>query len=139
MRIRELNQQLFELPTSHPARRFLDSFIQCRAQCVGKELESPSVDQEWVSTHDGAIWHFSKFAYVFLSFDIELDGWLTNAPIRTTSEQQMLNGLGTMRHLLSECKSAAEQENSRKIVDLVVQVEEVVDLWEKCILVRTPG
>jgi hypothetical protein len=139
MKVYELNRPLFELPPTHPARKFLDAFIGCRTICVGRELPSADgtpIEQEWISRIDGNEWRFSKFAYTFLSFDIQLDGWLTGAPKRTESEIEMLRALPMMRALIAECRSAAEETRNDTIMPLVDQVHILLQLWEECILSR---
>jgi hypothetical protein len=37
------NKPIFGFPESHPARRFLEAFLECRSLCVGRELEG--IDQ----------------------------------------------------------------------------------------------
>jgi len=54
------------------------------------------------------MWSYSGFAYMYLSFDIVLDGWLTHAAQRTPDEQYWLDQFPRWRELLGECKSAAE-------------------------------
>src|SRR5690606_5595631 len=131
-----LNREIFSLPESHPARRFLQAFMECRRDCVGKEASDSPIDQEWQSLTDGKLWSYSAFAYRFLSFDIVLDGWLTLAPKRTANEQRWLSELPRWRTLLSECKHAAEFDENRAILPFIAQVLDMFALWERCILER---
>lgn len=89
MRIEDLNRPVLALDDAHPAKRFLIAFIECLENCVGQELglgEDPPIDQQWTSAVDGRTWKFSGFAYMFLAFDIALDGFLTDARHLTASE-----------------------------------------------------
>ncbi len=144
MHVYSINYPLFRLPDSHPAHRFLRAFITCREQCVGREFVLPgddhaSVDQEWYSLADDRTWTFSAFAYTLLSFDVELDGWLTNAPHMTTSEAGVLDRLPYLRTLLGECEAAAVDNRNTEILAIIEQVRNLLDLWENCITTRLDG
>lgn len=135
------NRPIFELPESHAAHRFLRAFIKCRNDCVGKEIPWPeeeqlAVDQEWFSATDSRRWKFSGFAYTYLSFDIELDGWLNDSPTPTAGETSTIEKLPYLRSLLAECKSACIESGNTATLAMVAQVDELFDLWEDCIRVR---
>jgi len=141
MHVFEINRPLFTLPESHPAHRFLRAFITCRSECVGREIVLPNdvheaVDQEWYSTADDRTWTFSAFAYMFLSFDVRLDGWLTDAPHLTESEKGILDKLPYLRTLLTECRTAAVDDKNTEVATMVEQVRGLLDLWENCITAR---
>ncbi len=141
MDVYEINRPLFSLPESHPAHRFLRAFITCRRDCVGREIVLPAdkhdpVDQEWYSISDDRTWSFSALAYTFLSFNVELDGWLTDAPCLTEAEKGVLDKLPYLRTLLSECVAAAIGEKNTEILVMIEQVRGLLDLWETCITVR---
>jgi hypothetical protein len=138
MHIYRVNRPLFSLPESHPAHRFLRQFIKCQQNCVGREIpyrgrEHLAVDQEWFSATDKRMWHFSGLAYMYISFTVELDGWLTDAPAATESEKSTLENLPYLRTLLGECKEACLDNGNTTVLAMVEQVEEVLDLWEFCI------
>jgi hypothetical protein len=94
------------------------------------------VDQEWYSSTDERTWTFSAFAYTFLSFDVELDGWLTGSPRLTESEKGVLEGLPYLRTLLNECETAAAAHKNNEIFDMIEQVRSLLRLWEHCITAR---
>lgn len=132
---------LFTLPDDHPAKRFLNAFVECRQDCVGREIglpgsSLPAIDQEWFSETDQRKWRFSEFAYSFLSFDVVLDGWLTNASELTDSERAILEKLPYLRRLLQECNTAAVHSGNSAVVSCVGRVLEVLHLWEECSRVR---
>lgn len=136
MNVARLNQEIFSLPDSHPARRFLQAFMECRRDCVGKEASDYPIDQEWFSDTDRKSWSYSDFAYKFLSFDIVLDGWLTSSPQRTADEERWSAELPRWRALLNECNNAAECEENYAILPVIAQVLKMFELWEQCILER---
>jgi hypothetical protein len=139
MIVRKLNRPLFSLPDTHPARKFLEEFIACREFCVGKEIGTPSsppVDQDWFSELEQKKWTLSAFAYSFLSFDVELDGWLSSAPQMTQSEIAALGTLPTLKILLSECERQAKLDENIAVLPLLARLNYLFDLWEKCILSR---
>jgi hypothetical protein len=90
------------------------------------------VDQQFVQP-DGRATTFSAFAYEYLSFDIVLDGWLTNAPQMTESEEACLKGLPRLRSMMIACKSQALIDANYRILPCVDQVLELIQLWEECI------
>jgi len=130
--LKSINQPVLALDDLHPAKKFLHAFIECRWNCVGRELgqfEAP-IDQEWKSASDGRVWTFSAFAYGVLSFDIELDGYLTSAPFPTESERWDLQNLPLHRSLMHECAQAARQSGNKDIIELTDEVLEMLSLWE---------
>lgn len=131
MHVRRLNRPLFNLPLEHPARRFLESFIACRKHCVGTELWD--VDQLWYSQSNSRQMSFSGFAYKYLSFDIELDGWLTNAPELTDSERCYLDGIGQLEVLVQECLDAATKDQNAVVVEMCHEVSKMLVNWRECI------
>jgi hypothetical protein len=136
MQIEKLNREIFELPAAHPAYRFLRAFMECRSDCVGLEATEDGIDQEWFSESAQEAWSYSRFAYEFLSFDIVLDGWLTHAAGRTSTEQHWLDQLPRWRNLLHECRSAAVNGHNQSIVPIIEKVCRTLELWEECILAR---
>jgi hypothetical protein len=139
MHVEQINRPIFELPDNHPTKRFLQAFINCYEQCVGRELDWPDqqpIDQCWTSRLDERTWTFSAFAYEVLAFDVELDGYLTAAPQLTGSELDALRNIPTLRTLMHECADAARASENQPIVDLTCVVLEMLDLWEQCIRYR---
>lgn len=141
MQMKTLNREVLQWPKTHPARRFLEAFIACRRECVGREIVIEGsgrkpIDQAWVSATDGATWAFSKFAYTFLSFDLVLDGWLSRARTLTPSETAALRQIPLLRRLMHECKEAALKSGNTDVLALTDRVIEVLDLWEQCIRSR---
>jgi hypothetical protein len=141
MHIHRINRPLFDLPTTHPARRFLEAFIACRSNCVGREIayrgrEHEAIDQTWTSATDARTWRFSHFAYKFISFEIELDGWLSNSPTPTQYENNTLQELPRLRSLMEECREACVVAGNDAVLALTNQVIDLLDLWEECIRAR---
>jgi hypothetical protein len=91
------------------------------------------VDQEWLSGALGRDYSFSSFAYEYLSFDVELDGWLQNAPGLTDSEKAMLAGIAQIEELMAECKTVALAESNSDVVTMCEQVVHMCRLWNECI------
>jgi hypothetical protein len=137
MHVYRLNAPLFELDMRHPARRFLEAFIECRRYCVGKELHG--VDQEWWSPSTNRTQTFSSFAYEHLSFDIQLDGWLSDSPSATASERRVLETIPGIRSLMTECQQAAIDEGNDMVIEMVDRVLHMLELWERCIDARLQG
>ncbi|HVX61741.1 MAG TPA: hypothetical protein VHC19_14095 [Pirellulales bacterium] len=137
MHVRKLNRKILKFPESHIARRFLDAFIGCRRDCVGIEACDDPIDQTWFSAIEAKQWSYAAFAYKFLSFDIELDGWQSDAPEQTESERFFLAQLPRMRELLRECEMAAAADDNRPLMPVIAKVRRMLDLWEQCILERT--
>jgi hypothetical protein len=137
--IKKPNKLLFKLPESHPARRFLEAFISCRLGCVGKEISwngNPEIDQEWYSSTDERVRRFSEIMYGFVSYDIVLDGWLTDAPKLTYLEERADQKWKHLRLLLSECGETARAEGNAAVLAMVDQVRGMVDLWDAQLLAR---
>src|SRR5882672_7714806 len=83
MRDEKYNPLVLALDDSHPAKRFLEAFLDCRADCVGRQHDfngQVPIDQSWTSSTDGRVWTFSGFAYAFLSLDLLLDEFHQSAP-----------------------------------------------------------
>ena len=136
MHVRTINEPLLKLPVEHPARRFLESFIECRERCVGLELPPPvgiGVDQLWHSQIEGKSCTYSSFAYSYLAFDIELDGWLTNASHQTEAENAMLSAIPQIHSLAWECRDAAMADRNQPIVEATENVLEMLQLWKECL------
>jgi len=141
MDVERLNGEILTWPETHAARRFLEAFIRCRRDCVGCEIVFEGsgrrpVDQEWRSSVDGTKWTFSKFAYLFLSFDVVLDGWLSNSPTLTASERESLRQIPVLRQMLFDCQQAALGDGNRQILSLTTCVLHMLNLWEGCISSR---
>lgn len=136
MHVYELNKPIFQFAPDHPARQFLEAFVECRRTCVGRELDG--VDQEWVSGVDGGTHRFSSFAYEWLSFDIELDGWLQQAPGITESEKRMLEAIPRIERFATECKAVAVADNNLEVIAMCDQVFRTTKLWTECIKRRLP-
>ena len=139
MHIESMNRPVLALDDAHPAKRFLSAFIDCRKDCVGYELgfdgQEP-IDQEWWCASGGKVWRFSEFAYKILSFDIELDGVLTNAPCLTESETAAARQLPLYRCLMDECAHAALRDGNNEIAEMTRQVQEMLNLWEEYLSFR---
>jgi hypothetical protein len=132
--IRRKNRRVLKLPGPHPAKTFLSAFIECRFNCVGKELGlggAPPIDQAWQSAVDGKLWKFSAFAYGYLSFDIVLDGYLKKSSRLTESEHFDEQSIGIQRILMHECAAAAAFDGNREIIKLTEQVLNMLELWER--------
>ncbi len=126
MHIRRLNRPLFAFEPEHPARRFLEAFIACLETCLGRERDG--IDQQWTSASDGRRHSFSSFAYTELAFDVQLDGWLTEAGHVTDCEKATLNNIPRLTTLMRECKAAAMAENNSCVVAMCDEVLEVLGL-----------
>jgi hypothetical protein len=131
MHVFRLNKPIFDFLPDHPARRFLEAFVLCRTSFVGRELDG--VDQEWFSKLDERVHTFSSFAYEWLSFDIELDGWLLEAPEITDSERRALERIPWMKNLMAECKAAALVDKNLEIAAMCDHVLHMLELWAECI------
>lgn len=130
MHVKRINRPVFKLDDAHPAKVFLNAFIDCRSNCVGRELGEPPIDQSWQSLTDGKAWSFSAFAYSVLSFDIELDGYLKSSPRLTESEVVDIQQIPLFRALMHECAAAAERDGNQDIVELTDEVLAMFSLWE---------
>src|SRR5262245_23017116 len=143
MHVERLNQPLFLLPREHIARQFLEAFIDCRINCVGREISyrgeaKGPIDQEWFSSTVNEMRRFSDFAYEYLSFDIVLDGWLQGSPNLTNNELADLERIPHMRELMNECEDACLSARNKEVLALVRQVLSTLDLWDRCIRSRLP-
>jgi hypothetical protein len=130
--IKKRNGPILKLKNSHPAKRFLSAFMDCQTDCACQELDFDGqvpIEQEWKSSADGRVWTFSGFIYAFICFDIELDGFLQNAPELTSSETAAAQELPVMRSMMNECADAARQSGNNEIVELTDQVLEMFGLW----------
>jgi hypothetical protein len=139
LHIERLNRPVLALDDAHPAKRFLTEFIECRANCVGRELgsdEDMPIDQAWTSSLDSKVWTFSSFAYRILAFDIELDGFLESAPYLTASETGAARELPIYRSLMHECAEAARQSDNSEILELTDHVLEMLGLWDQYLSFR---
>jgi hypothetical protein len=141
MRMKKINREILAWPERHPARQFLEAFMACRRDCVGREIDfkDPSrvpIDQRWLSPTDGKLWTFSSFAYQFLSFTLVLDGWLSSASAMTDTERMQLHQIPVLRRLMHECEASALKDGNHGIVELVRRVLNLLDLWERCIRQR---
>lgn len=134
MHIRRLNAALFGLDATHPAKVFLEAFIQCRRNCVGRELDG--IDQRWWSTLDQREMQFSSYAYQRISFDVVLDGWLENAPELTQSEQVTFATLPNEVLRMRECRAAAATAGNAAVVELTGQILEMYALWNLALETR---
>jgi hypothetical protein len=146
MRNESLNPRVLALDDSHPAKKFLSAFIECRSNCVGLELDPDEpIDQEWESFTDGRVWTFSGFAYAFLSLDIALDDFHQRFPCPTESNTDWPWDLSRSRSLMRECAQAARQSGNNEILELTDDVLKMLGLWEdylnfrKDMISRTPG
>ena len=136
--IKSINHPVLALDDLHPAKKFLCAFIECRWNCVGRELgqfKAP-IDQEWKSTTDGKRWTFSGFAYRILSFDIELDGFLEGASYLTPSETGAEQELPIYRSLMHECAHAAQESGNNDILELTDEVLNMLSLWDEYLSFR---
>lgn len=137
-----LNREIFSFPAEHPARRFLDAFSSFRRAYIGFELDQQGQaarDQCWTSELDRKEWRLSQFLYRFLSFDVELDGWVKGTDHYTDSEASLLEHLPAMRLLLNECRVSAQRDRNTVAIDVVEETERILGLWEDCIRSRPIG
>jgi hypothetical protein len=131
MRNESLNPCVLALDDSHPAKKFLLAFIECRDDCVGLELgPDEPIDQEWPPVTDGKVWTFSGFAYSFLSLDILLDEFHQSIPCPNEANANWPWNLPRVRSLMHECAQAARQSGNDEILELTDQVLEMLDLWD---------
>ncbi len=136
MHIRRLNEPLFELDEEHPAREFLEAFIECRRLCIGQELPLPfgnGLDQRWWSSIDNKEWTFSGFAYAYLAVDVVLDGWLSSVPYLTESEKLAIERLPRVIALVTECQDAAKADGNDAVLQLAEIAEKALSHWKRCI------
>ena len=134
MHVQRLNAPLFGLGEAHPARRFLEAFIECRRACVGHEFEG--IEQRWWSTLDQRELHFSSYVYQRIAFDVVLDGWLTDLPELTCEEQEVLNSLPAEILRVQECQAAARSAGNSVVIALAQQILDMYKLWVSAIEFR---
>jgi hypothetical protein len=48
MHVYRRNKPIFKFAPDHPARQFLEAFVECGKTCIARELGG--VDQEWISS-----------------------------------------------------------------------------------------
>jgi hypothetical protein len=134
-RFENMNRRILALDDEHPAKKFLTAFIDCRENCVGREIDfgdgEPPVEQDWISTTDGRRWTFSGFAYAFISLEFELDAFATGAPFLYRSERRPRPTLPMLRQLMTECAQAARESDNQEIVELTDMIQNMFDLWEQ--------
>jgi hypothetical protein len=139
VRVESKNRAVLTLDDSHPAKRFVEAFIDCRMSCAGRELDlggQVPIDQAWTSASDGRVWTFSGFIYAFICFDIELDGFLHDVPYLTPSEIAAARELPRLRSMMNECAEAGRQSGNSEILELTDQVLEMLSLWEQYLSFR---
>jgi hypothetical protein len=139
MRVESKNRAVLTLDDSHPAKQFVEAFIDCRMTCAGRELDLGGrvpIDQMWTSASDGRVWTFSGFIYSFICFDIELDGFLQSVPYLTPSEIAAVREIPRLRSMMNECAEAARQSGNGNILELTDQVLEMLSLWEQYLTFR---
>jgi disulfide oxidoreductase YuzD len=137
MHVQKINKPVFNLSNTHPARVFLDQFIECRIACVGKEIAG--IEQEWFSEIKSRKYRFSSFAYEYLSFDIELDGWLKQHEGLTDSERQSILLIPQIEALVDECKMAANNDKNDRILSLCDKIKAMLAAWKDYIAFREGG
>jgi hypothetical protein len=137
-RIHSKNKPILQLPSSHPARRALEQHLECRFQCVGRELGdvAPAIDQEWYSAVRGRNYSFSAFAYEVISFDLILHGWVTHPPELAEDEKWWLDVSPHLRAQIDECLAASEADGNTEIIELVGMVNEWFDLMDESVRLR---
>jgi hypothetical protein len=132
-----LNPRVLALEDSHPAKKFLSAFIECRGNCVGLELDPDEpIDQEWESATDGRVWTFSGFAYTFLSLDLALDDFHQSVPPPTESTATWPWDLPRLRSLMHECARSARESGNNEIVELTDEVLRMFELWDEYLSFR---
>lgn len=139
MRMVRMNRKVLSLDDAHPAKRFLLAFIDCKADCVGRELgsgEEVPIEQAWKSATDGRVWTFSGFAYMFLSLDISVDEYLGKPPSKNELETFTVGTVPLLRLLIQECAQAAQHDGNSEILKLTDQVLKRLDLWEEFLRFR---
>ena len=141
-RIHPVNYPLLrELAPDHPAARALQIHAEARDVCVGKEIDWPDlaivgIDQVWWSEVESREYRFSWFAYMYISYDLFLDGWAESAPEATKSELDFLEELPKIRTLLDECDRAAHAAKNAVILPLLAKAKEFADALEFAVRFR---
>ncbi len=137
MRSEGLNSRVLALDDSHPAKKFLSAFMECRSNCVGLEIDPDEpIDQQWQSVSEDRVWTFSGFAYTFLSLDIDLDDFHQRNPSSTELNSDWPWNVPRLRCLMLECAEAARQSGNDEILELTDQVLEMLGLWEEYLKFR---
>lgn len=134
MSIEDLNDPIYDLDDDHPAKKFLEAFVDCRSNCVGRAIEwddRKPIDQEWQSAIDGRRWKFSGFAYAFISYNILMDGFLQNAPFPVGSEIWAMERMPLLRSMTNECAQAARLDGNTEILELTDEVLDMLHLWDE--------
>jgi len=129
----EINAPVYALDDDHPAKKFLNAFIDCKDDCVGLDYDwdgQEPIDQAWQSATDSERWTFARFAYSFLSLDLILDGFLQHGSL-TEAERALPQHILHRRTLMHECAAAAKRDDNTEIVKLTDQVLAMLDLWEQ--------
>jgi hypothetical protein len=132
-RIHLKNNPLHALPDSHPAKVLLLAHAECRQTCFGREIafrgyEEEAFDQEWQSVLLGRRFDFSAYAYICISFDLILEEWLTHPPYATKGKM-IVAAMPFHHRLLDECEQAATSQGNVRILELLPQVREWLDLY----------
>lgn len=128
--------------SDHPALVALQVHAESCDLCVGREiiwkdLQNEPIEQAWFSATMQREYTFSGFAYMYLSYDLVLDGWLTLPDTPTATELSNLhNTCPEMSLLLSECLDAAQADGNSDVLPLIAKAEEFVDALRKAILFR---
>lgn len=142
-RISPRNYPILKLSEEHPARRALQVHAEACDMCVGKEIawaDKPwikPIEQEWYSETDQKVWWFSSLAYMYLSYELEMHGWLNLSPEPLGIELKFLfEEAPKLRVLLSECEAASRAEGNDRILPLIEKTREFVDAYEEAILFR---
>jgi hypothetical protein len=131
--VEQLNREVMLLDDSHPAKRFLNAFIDCRKTCAGLEIpyhDRQAIDQVWVSIVDGKRRTFSGFVYEYLCYDIVLDGFLQGAKQLTAAELVDCELVPRMRALVTECADEARKQANNAVAERADQILKLFDLWE---------
>ena len=127
----DLNPCVLALDHSHPAKRFLSAFVECRDNCVGLEIgPDEPIDQEWESLTEGRDWTFSGFAYTFLSLDLLLDDFHQRVPCPNEANLNWPWNLPRVRSLMKECAAAARQNGNDEILEATDEVLKMFNLWD---------
>jgi hypothetical protein len=132
---------LAALPDSHPAKQVLILRAICRRDCAGREIpwpgrEEEAIDQEWMSAIDSRRWSFSGFIYAVVCFDLTLDEWLTHPQGITDGERSVLENVPRLRRLLEKCRAAAQQQNNRRVLDMLPKAEAFIAEWDRSVRQR---
>jgi hypothetical protein len=137
VRIEESNRRVLQLADSHPAKRFLEAFIDCQMNCLGRELgdRGEPIDQEWMSSTDGRRWTFSGFAYAFLALDFALDDFAEGVPFLSL-ESGAARDASILRTMVIECADASRRNGNNEVVELADQILKMLDRWDEYAIFR---